>query len=310
MTRLFLITGFLGSGKTTLIKQLVRFFLGQTVGLIINEYGRERVDSALLSPLQAQLREIIGGSMFCACRFDQFEAALRDLTAESPPDVLLVETSGLSDPTSIHQILSRSPWLDRIKYSGCFCLADAVRLYKVYATARVCRRQLSVADLVILNQCDLATDEEKEKATQIIQAQRPGIPLLNTTYASVSPDIMNLLKVSHDREQAGVIQTADLNLRRLSLHITSATDSGTLQRLLATFAEDTYRMKGSVRLADGDYLVDCVGAFVQVLQQPVPADCDNRIALLYGYGLPARKSVEAAILWMPAVLEIVPETSL
>ncbi|NCC49399.1 MAG: hypothetical protein EOM13_10150 [Clostridia bacterium] len=116
------------------------------------------------------------------------------------------------------------------------------------------------------------------------------------------------MKLSHDREQADVIQTADLNLRRLTLQITSSADAATLRRLLATFAEDTYRMKGFVRLSDGDYLVDCVGAFVQVLPQPVPTDCDNRIALLYGYGLPARKSVKAAIHWMPDVLEIIPET--
>lgn len=307
MTHLILVTGFLGSGKTTLIKQLVRLFPNQTIGLIINEYGREKVDSTLLSPLQAQLREIIGGSMFCACRFDQFEQALRDMTDHQAPDILLVETSGLSDPTSIRKILSRPPWANRINYSGCLCLADAVRLYKVHTTARVCRRQLSVADLIILNKCDLATNKEKERSRQIIRSQRPGIPVIETTFAEICPDIIEQLRTSHEVEIAGGIQIADLNLHRLTLQVSATADAGTLERWLTTFAEDTYRMKGFVRLTDGEFLVDCVGAFVQVRPQAAPEDCVNRIAVLFGYGLPARNSVDDAIRLMPGLAEVLAE---
>ena len=66
-------------------------------------------------------------------------------------------------------------------------------------------------------------------------------------------------------------------------------------------------MKGFVRLTDGEFLVDCVGAFVQVRPQAAPEDCVNRIAVLFGYGLPARNSVDDAIRLMPGLAEVLAE---
>ena len=71
MQRLYLITGFLGAGKTTFLKNFIRLFPGQKIRLIVNEFGREGVDGALLTELDAFLTEIAGGSVFCACRMDQ-----------------------------------------------------------------------------------------------------------------------------------------------------------------------------------------------------------------------------------------------
>ena len=73
---LYLITGFLGAGKTTFLKNFARQFAGRRLRLIINEFGRAGVDGTLLRELDAALDEISNGSIFCACRLDQFEAAL------------------------------------------------------------------------------------------------------------------------------------------------------------------------------------------------------------------------------------------
>ena len=73
---LYLITGFLGAGKTTFLKNFARQFAGRRLRLIINEFGRVGVDGTLLRELDAALDEISNGSIFCACRLDQFEAAL------------------------------------------------------------------------------------------------------------------------------------------------------------------------------------------------------------------------------------------
>ena len=61
MSRLYLITGFLGAGKTTFLKSFIRLFEGQRIQLIVNEFGREGVDGALLAELGAYLKEIAGG---------------------------------------------------------------------------------------------------------------------------------------------------------------------------------------------------------------------------------------------------------
>lgn len=80
---LYLITGFLGAGKTTFLKNFARQFAGRRLRLIINEFGRAGVDGTLLRELDAALDEISNGSIFCACRLDQFEAALEQAAAWS-----------------------------------------------------------------------------------------------------------------------------------------------------------------------------------------------------------------------------------
>ena len=141
MSRLYLITGFLGAGKTTFLKNFIRLFAGQKIQLIVNEFGKEGADGALLSDLGAFLQEISGGSVFCSCRLDQFEKVLRQ-SADVHADVILVEASGLSDPTGVRRLFGQTDRFPHITYMGGVCLIDAVRFPKLYATARTCVKQL------------------------------------------------------------------------------------------------------------------------------------------------------------------------
>jgi G3E family GTPase len=102
MTRLYLITGFLGAGKTTFLKKFA-LLAGGRLSIIVNEFGRENIDERLLAKLNARLAGVAGGSIFCTCRLDQFENALLE-ALEGAPDAILVETSGLSDPTAIRDV--------------------------------------------------------------------------------------------------------------------------------------------------------------------------------------------------------------
>ena len=68
MTKLYLITGFLGSGKTTFLHKLVRLFPDRRLAIVVNEFGKVGVDGVLLSDLEAELIEINNGSIFCSCR--------------------------------------------------------------------------------------------------------------------------------------------------------------------------------------------------------------------------------------------------
>ena len=139
MIKLYLITGFLGAGKTTFLKKFVSLFEKQKLALIVNEFGKEGIDGVLLSTLGIALSEINNGSIFCSCRLDQFEEVLNHTIAQRP-EVILVEASGLSDPTNIHKILSQPEWVSQIRYMGSICLVDAVHFEKVYNTARVCKK--------------------------------------------------------------------------------------------------------------------------------------------------------------------------
>lgn len=293
MCELILITGFLGAGKTTLLTALLRHYAGRRVHLIVNEFGQAGVDGALLEGQGASLREIVNGSIFCACRLDQFEAALTEAQALAP-ELLLVEASGLSDPTAIRTLLEQGGLWPAIHYRGCIALADATRLHKVIDTARVCHRQLSVADLILLTKTDLATPQQTAAALELLAERYPGVPLLPAVRGAVPPEALDSLCAQ--RPAFAASHTRDLTLQKCCLRVSPAMGAEELKAFLRLFAEDTHRIKGLVRLREGAYQVDCVGAYIRLLPYAGP-HADSRLTVLAGEGMPLRRSLKQALGW-------------
>ena len=297
MTKLYLVTGFLGAGKTTFLHQFVRLFPDKRLALVVNEFGREGVDGALLSDLGITLTEIDNGSIFCACKLEQFEEALIALL-EQAPDLIFVEASGLSDSTSVRSILGQRDKFAQVEYAGAICLVDAARFQKVYQTARVCRMQLAISDLVLINKADLGTPEQIEAIRTAVLAQKPNRPVHETTFGQVKAEWLEEMERPAPAEGPLEIHTRDITLQRLNLAV-EGFDLKSLTSFLKMFAEDTYRIKGLVRLPEGVYLADCVGPLVEVRPFEGDAPVQNNLAVLFGNGLPAKKSIKEAISWFP-----------
>jgi len=85
MTKLYLITGFLGAGKTTFLQKFVKLFPDKRIALIINEFGKSGVDGTLLQSLDIAMTEIDNGSIFCSCRVEQFEGAVISILEKNKP---------------------------------------------------------------------------------------------------------------------------------------------------------------------------------------------------------------------------------
>ncbi|MEG1381437.1 MAG: CobW family GTP-binding protein [Ruthenibacterium sp.] len=292
--KLYCVTGFLGAGKTTFLKNFIRLFAHQKIFLLINEFGKVGVDASLLREMHATLAEINNGSIFCACRLDQFEAALND-AVQQKPDVILVEASGLADPSNLRKVLAQ-PAYCAIDYQGCVCLADAVRFEKVVKTARVCPRQVAVSSLALLNKTDLSTPEALENTKRLILEINPAIAIQTTTFGAFDAAWMPLIC-----PQAAVEESdfgADITLQKASVTIADTMNCTQLHSFLSMLAEDTYRMKGFVRLGQQHYLVDCVGPLIQILPYEKELnDALGTIVLLAGQGMPLRKSLQKAMAW-------------
>lgn len=289
MIKLYLVTGFLGAGKTTFLKNFIRLLAPQRIHLIINEFGKEGVDGALLRDVGAVLDQINNGSIFCSCRLDKFEDALQQVL-QTQPDVVIAEASGLSDPTNIQRVLSSYP---AISYQGSVCLADASRLYKVYDTARMCPRQIAVSSLVLLNKTDLASAEQCEMAKRLILQANPAAHIEHTRYGQIELGWLAFITPAMQVEEAAAAR--DITLQKASVLVANTMPKETMERCLAMLAEDTYRIKGLVTLKEGDFLVDCTGPVVQLL--PWEGETTNRLTLLAGTGMPLRKAVKTAVKW-------------
>ena len=297
MSRLYLITGFLGAGKTTFLRRFLHLFPGENLRLIINEFGAQGVDGELLSDLRATLREISGGSVFCACRLDQFE---KELMACREDETILVEASGLSDPTGVRQLLGQTERFPQIEYMGGICLVDAVRFPKVYATARSCVRQLAASDMVLLNKVDRATPEQLEATRSLILGQRPEIPIIETSYGEIPDNFLQILAASQTGDRGDLPLISDLTTKSLSVRLSPEIAAYDLEMFIRMFAEETYRVKGFVMTKDcGLVLADCVGNVVSLEHTELspPEEKIGVLTILSGGKAPIRSALKRAIQW-------------
>lgn len=301
---LILIAGFLGAGKTTLLKALLKLYAGKRVHLIVNEFGTVGVDGALLHGLGASMREIVNGSIFCTCRLDQFEDALLE-AQRLTPELLLVEASGLSDPTAIRTVVEQGERFAGIHYKGCIALADATRLHRMIDTARVCHKQLSVADLIVLTKADIATPEQSAAAEAMLAKRYPEVPVVRAVQGQIPAALVQNLSTARPAMQNSHMR--DLTQQKYCLVVSPLMDVQSLRAFLRLIAEDTHRIKGLLRLADGVYQVDCVGAYVQVSPYE-GSQINNQLVALAGEGMPLRQRLKEAIAWYDHLIsEIKPE---
>lgn len=294
----YLITGFLGAGKTTFLREFVRQFKGRKLNLIVNEFGKAGVDGALLRDVNAVLAEITNGSIFCACRLDKFEEELHRCLSHMA-DVVIVEASGLSDPTSVQTVLGKPEFSD-IQYRGSVCLVDTPRLERIIHTARVCPKQLMVSSLVLLNKTDLATKEQVDHATAAVKELNPEAVIRPTQFGAFHPDWMDEIHPLRGMEDIG---QPDIRLQKQLIQIDPSMTVAQLISALRMIAEDTWRIKGFALLENRRLLIDCVGPNVSVHDTEILTKSENQLVLLAGPGMPLRRAVKQAVKWYPGLIQ-------
>jgi G3E family GTPase len=141
-----IVTGFLGAGKTTLVRELLRKgYAGISPAIIVNDYGEVGIDGAILSQSSATVVELAGGCMCCSEGIS-IEESLNAVVEQCNPDRVIFETSGLSYPAPIiHELQAMGMLIDSI-----ITVVDAATFGAMYSLPTVVRSQLSVADFIVI----------------------------------------------------------------------------------------------------------------------------------------------------------------
>lgn len=181
----FIVTGFLGSGKTTLISRLLDEETDAGTGILVNEFGEVALDHRLLVHRKDHLELIDGGCMCCARRSD-IAAAIHELVTRSRrnPDGamrrVLIETSGLANPAPIISMLGKDPWMrSNTRLGGVKCVVDAVNIAGTLESRQEAVNQIALADTVIVTKRDLPGALDLSRVTELVRAVAPDVNVID-----------------------------------------------------------------------------------------------------------------------------------
>jgi G3E family GTPase len=192
--RLLLFTGFLGSGKTTLVVKLAKYAVerGQKVAILVNEIGEVGIDNQLMRQLDLNVWELLNGCICCTLSAD-LVTTLQKLDADYSPDIVIIEPSGAADPRSI---LSALPYYRGAPFQSLRTIAilDPLRLEMlIEVMTPLITSQIQHSDVVLVSKCDLAQPAEVALAHQIAHEHNAAAKVLDTRLdASLDPLVQEI----------------------------------------------------------------------------------------------------------------------
>jgi G3E family GTPase len=193
---LSLVTGFLGSGKTTLIKRLLTHPGMNNAALIINEFGEQSIDHDLLEASSEQMAVLDNGCLCCTVRTD-LQETLRDLfTRRMKGEILqfdrvIVETTGLADPSPVVQTLASDTLLaDRFRLDCVVTLADAVNGLANLDDFQEPLKQAAVADRIVITKTDIAAPETVAALRERLRLINPHALVTEAVNGDIDPSFL------------------------------------------------------------------------------------------------------------------------
>ena len=312
-----LITGFLGSGKTTLISKLLLHPDMQRVAVVINEIGEIGIDHDLVTMSSENITLLANGCICCSVRTD-LQETLRDLFAQRRVgevfdfDRVIVETTGLADPAPVVQTLASDTLLEaHYRLDGLITLVDGVNGVGQIEQQTEAVKQIAIADKVLITKTDLASDSALAALHALIHDLNPQAPIERIRHGEVAPSSLIDLGLSTSRASDNTLRFLgeDLNaterasaagkylgqravshdaaVRTLSLRFSQPfqwlTFSAALELLTTLRGPDLLRMKGIVNV-EGEPVV--VQGVQHIFHTPVKmnawpsADRDSRLVFI------------------------------
>lgn len=270
-TKLYILTGFLGSGKTTILLKLLEALKGKRVGVIQNEFGKLGIDGEILRSDDIQMVELNRGSIFCSCLRLSFVKALTEMAAQNF-DYLFIESSGLGDPSNMEEILAASAQLCGNVYElkGAICLVDSVHFFDQLGDLETVYRQLKHCHLAVLTKVDLTDGDRIRQLEEKIREINPVCEIVTSANGNLDLSFLNcdLLKYRW-AESEETTNSAETKPKTLFMDCPGEVDQEKLESFLREIENDLYRAKGFFEISGkGWSQVDLVGHIIDVKACP------------------------------------------
>jgi len=183
------LTGYLGAGKTTLLNRILSEEHGRKYAVIVNEFGEIGIDNDLVVDTDEEIFEMNNGCVCCTVRGDLIRIVNALMKRASNFDGILIETTGLADPAPVAQTFFMDEDVRaKTKLDCVVCVADAKYLMDRLKDAPEAKEQVAFADVILVNKCDLLSDQELLEVESRIRAINPYAECHRTTRSNIALD--------------------------------------------------------------------------------------------------------------------------
>lgn len=260
--KLYFLTGFLGSGKTTILRNLLENMEGTKVGVIQNELGKISVDGTVLQNNDIQMIELTRGSIFCSCLRLSFVDALVQMSQKGL-EYVFVESSGFGDPSNAEEILEATKVMvgDAYDFRGCICLVDCFNFLDQLGDTETIDRQLKHCNLAVLTKIDLVDRERIEFIKEKVQEINPVCPITESANGNIDRSFYNMDLMKYKwAECEETTNSAATKPKTFSMNFTGEVEKDKLEAFLKRIEPDVYRVKGFFKVKkEGWKKIDVVG---------------------------------------------------
>jgi len=277
MIQSFILTGFLGVGKTTMLTNTVKeHFADKNVAIVVNEFGDIGIDGDVLKNVHSEVLEISEGCICCQLS-EEFESGVIEIINKYNTEIIFVETSGASEPFPIFMSMQNLG----ISVEGVICVVDSKNLdtYKENSTAKY---QIGGSNIIVLNKTDLVSKEELEATRQeVIQIKESHNIKNNLTGATVFNSY-----VINEAEQGMVKKEVFEGIYKIDEIVGMAKDYQHLEHTTEdAITQNVAYLKEDINFQDVDHILNNIPKSIYRVKGVVKVkDVANPIMLNYSFG--------------------------
>lgn len=242
---LTIIGGFLGAGKTTLLNYVLHAEHGRKVAVLVNDFGEINIDSELIVGIENEVDNTISlsnGCICCSLRGDMLLSIIELLERPEPPEYIVIEASGVSDPAAIALSFLMPDVRRLVRVENIITVADAeqVTCLTKGENAELGIAQISIADVLVLNKADLVGDKRLHEVREWLRRIMPGARIVDAEFGRVPIELVFGLG-SYDPDRLLAREPMDVHVHAGEPgHVHE--EGGGHEKVFATWSFETDRM--------------------------------------------------------------------
>ena len=187
---LTVLTGFLGAGKTTLLRRLLTGDHGLRVAVLVNDFGALNIDAELVVGIDSGVVSLANGCVCCTIRDDLLQAIEQVLRRPQQPQYVILEASGVAEPTGILVTFDNPSLRDRIRLDGIICVMDAEQVFAASEHMQLKLWQIGCSDLLLLNKVDLVGPDQVLKIRAWLDEHFHRYRLIETRHCELPLEVL------------------------------------------------------------------------------------------------------------------------